>query len=119
MGTLVFVLGCESSPSERLQGHWVGDSLEQFEPAHAERAAGWAKGTSFRFEGRRVTVVIPTEPPRRGTFEIANAEADQLEIRFLRPHGQKDQVSFEFISDDRLRWRLDHRRSIVLRKAEN
>jgi len=93
--------------------------VERFPADQAGRAAGWATGTTFSFDGRRVTVAIPTEPPRRGTFEVAKVDSERLHLRFLRPHGMKDEVFFEFIDESRLRWTLSQGRSIVLRKAEN
>ncbi len=119
IGLILLMSGCAQSPTQRLQGRWVGESLEKFPTDQIKRAEDWAAGTSFSFDGRRVTVAIATEPPRRGTFEIAKVDTTRIHLRFLRPHGAKDDVHFEFIGKERLRWSLGDGRSIVLRKAQN
>ena len=111
--------GCRTTPSDQLQGVWRGHAVENFPEGQQHRVLGWVKGATFKFEGRRVTVASPTEPPRQGTFEVASADGDRLSLRFLRPHGGRDNVDFEFIDDENLRWTLGDGRSIVLRKVEN
>lgn len=113
------LFSCKEAPADRLQGRWEGERLENFPPSQAERAAGWVTGTSFAFQGRRATVSIPAESPRRGTFEIAEAKVNSLRVRFLRPHGVKDEVAFAFEGKDQLRWQLGDGRSIVLRKVDD
>ncbi|MEQ9319125.1 MAG: hypothetical protein RIF41_08190 [Polyangiaceae bacterium] len=113
----VFALsGCEDTPKERLEGRWIGDSVESFHPAQASRAAGWATGLSFSFKGSRVTVAIPAESARQGTYKIAQATEDELRIRFHRNTGATDEATFRFEGEDRLRWVLGDGRSVLLRK---
>lgn len=111
------LVGCEDTPKERLEGRWVGERVENFGGGQHARVLGWAKGTSFEFTGNRVTVSIPAESPRQGTFKIAKIDGDQLTVSFLRPHGAADEVTFRFEGEDEMRWLLDDGRSIVLRKA--
>ena len=113
------LMACETTPKQRLQGKWVGERIDNFPAAHVNRAAGWVSGASFEFKGSRVTVSIPADPPRQGTYKIAKATQDELLIAFLRPHGAKDEVAFQFEKDDRLRWKLGDGRSIVLRKVSD
>jgi len=113
---LLTLTGCEDTPKERLEGRWIGESVESFHPAQAPRAAGWATGLSFSFKGSRVTVAIPAESARHGTYKIAQASKDELRIRFLRNTGAADEATFRFEGEDRLRWMLGDGRSIVLRK---
>jgi hypothetical protein len=108
--------GCDDTPKERLEGRWIGERVDSFHPAQAPRAAGWATGLSFTFKGSRVTVAIPAESPRRGTYKIAQATKDELRLRFLRPTGAADEATFRFEGEDQLRWMLGDGRSIVLRK---
>lgn len=110
-------VGCETSPKDRLQGRWVGERVEHFAAEQARRAAGWARGATFEFRGNRVTVGIPTERPRQGTYRIASVSADELQISFLRPHGAKDEATFRFEGEDVLRWELGDGRAVVLRRA--
>lgn len=119
IGLILLGSGCAQTPTQRLQGRWIGESVEKFPTGQAKRAEDWASRTSFSFDGRRVTVAMATESPRRGTFEIAKVDTTRLHLRFLRPHGAKDDVHVEFIGKERLRWSLGDGRSIVLRKAQN
>jgi hypothetical protein len=108
--------GCASTPKERLEGKWVGERADNFRPEHADRVTGWVAGTSFEFKGSRVTVSIPAESPRTGTYEIAQASEGELHITFKRAHGANDEATFLFEGEDRLRWMLGDGRSIVLKK---
>jgi len=108
--------GCDETPKERLSGRWVGERIEQFDPGHADRALGWVQGTFFEFDGSQVTVGIPAESPRKGTFKIARANEQDLNLVFHRPQGIEDQVAMRFEGDDRLRWMLPDGRSIIMRK---
>ncbi len=111
------VSGCDSSPKERLQGTWIGERVDNFQPHQAARAEGWARGTSFEFKGSRVTVSVPAESPRVGTYKIIEATEDQLLVSFLRPHGAKDDVTLRLEGEGKMRWMLGDGRSIVLRRA--
>lgn len=108
--------GCDDTPKERLSGRWVGERIEQFDPAQADRAVGWVQGTFFEFKGSQVTVGIPAESPRTGTYKIARATEDDLNLVFHRPQGIQDEVAMRFEGEDRLRWMLPDGRSIILRK---
>ncbi len=111
--------GCATTAKDRLEGRWVGDTVDSFPASQRARALGWAKGTAISFEGARVTVSIPAESPREGTYKLAELGPDELKVTFLRPHGAADEVTFRFEGEDRLRWMLGDGRSIVLRKADD
>ncbi len=113
------LMACETTPKQRLQGKWVGERVDNFPAAQVGRASGWVTGAAFEFKGSRVTVSIPADPPRHGTYKITKAAQDELLIAFLRPHGAKDEVAFQFENEDRLRWKLGDGRSIVLRKISD
>jgi len=108
--------GCDETPKERLSGRWVGERIEQFDPSHADRALGWVQGTFFEFKGSQVTVGIPAESPRTGTYKIARASEDDLNLVFHRPQGIYDEVAMRFEGEDQLRWMFPDGRSIILRK---
>jgi hypothetical protein len=110
--------GCETTPKERIQGKWVGERVENFPAGHAERAQGWVSGSSFEFDGSRVTVSIPAERPRQGTYKIKQATEAGLLVAFLRPHGASDDVAFQFEGADHMRWLLGDGRSIVMKRAD-
>ena len=114
---LVFVLpvvaGCEKSPRDKLQGRWLGESIENVPSAQLTKSTGWVKGTAIEFQGNKVTVTIPAETPRTGTFKAAKAtEPDALLVSFVR--GQLIRVG-----DQTLRWRIGDGREIVMLKAKN
>lgn len=111
------ISGCESTPKERLQGKWIGERVDNFQPNQTPRAEGWARGTSFEFKGSRVTVSVPAESPRVGTYKIVEASEDQLLVAFLRPHGAKDDVTLRLEGEDQLRWMVGDGRSILLRRV--
>lgn len=111
--------GCEDSPKDRLQGRWVGQAVENFAGSQVARAMGWVRGAAFEFRGNRVTVSIPAESPRQGTFRITEAAADQLQVSFVRPHGVKDQVALRFEGEEKMHWLLGDGRSVVLRKVND
>ncbi|HHH11939.1 MAG TPA: hypothetical protein ENK23_07700 [Sorangium sp.] len=108
---------CKDSPKERLEGRWVGEAVENFRPEQTAQAAGWAKGTSFEFKGSRVTVSIPAESARSGTYKVTARSERELQVTFLRAHGAKDVVDVQFEDDDRLRWKLGDGRSVLMRKV--
>lgn len=110
--------GCTASPKDRLQGKWVGERVDSFRSDQAKRAEGWAGATMLEFDGSRVTVTIPAESPRQGTFTIARASKDEVAVQFLRPHGSHDLVTFRWEGDDHLRWLLGDGRSVLMKKVD-
>ncbi len=114
---VVTLSGCKDTPKERLEGRWVGERVENFRADQEGRAAGWAKGTSFEFKGSRVTVSIPAESPRTGTYRVTALSENDLKVTFLRPHGSKDEVEMQLNDKDQLRWKLGDGRSVIMRKA--
>lgn len=115
--TIPLLAGCETSPKDRLQGRWVGEAVENFVPPQVARATGWARGAAFEFRGNRVTVSIPAERPRQGTYQITRADPEELRLSFVRSHGARDEAAFVFDGDDVLRWMVGQGRSVVLRKV--
>jgi hypothetical protein len=111
--------GCDKSPKDRLQGRWLGDSIENVPSAQLQKATGWVKGTAIEFQGNKVTVTIPAETPRTGTFKVAKAEGDTLLVSFLREEGGRDEAEMQLVNDQTLRWRIGTGREIVMLKARN
>jgi hypothetical protein len=111
--------GCDKSPKDRLQGRWLGDTIENVPTAQLQKATGWVKGTAIEFQGNKVTVTIPAETPRTGTFKVARAEGETLLVSFLREEGGRDEAEMLFVNDQTLRWRIGTGREIVMLKAKN
>ena len=116
---LPVVAGCEKSPKDKLQGRWLGESIENVPSAQLAKSTGWVKGTAIEFAGNKVTVTIPAETPRTGTFKVAKAEGDGLLVSFLRDEGGHDEADMKLVGDQTLRWRIGDGREIVLLKAKN
>jgi hypothetical protein len=116
---LPVVAGCEKSPKDKLQGRWLGESIENVPSAQLTKSTGWVKGTAIEFTGNKVTVTIPAETPRTGTFKVAKAEDDGLLVSFLRDEGGHDEAVMKLVGDQTLRWRIGDGREIVMLKAKN
>jgi hypothetical protein len=113
---ILFISGCEPSPRDRLQGKWVGEEVQEIHPSQQGRAAGWARGTRLEFAGNKVTVAVPAESPRTGTFKVAKVDKQGLEVVFRRPEGGEDRSHFAFSDDGRLLWTLGGGVQLVMRK---
>ena len=57
--------GCEKSPRDRLQGRWLGESIENVPVDQVQKATGWVKGTAIEFAfGRGRQFRVPWSNPR-------------------------------------------------------
>lgn len=117
--SLPAVAGCDKSPRDRLQGRWLGESIENVPVSQVQKATGWVKGTAIEFNGGKVTVTIPAETPRSGTFKVTRKEGDTLLVSFLRDEGGRDEAEMALVGDGVLRWRIGEGREIVMTKAKN
>jgi hypothetical protein len=107
---------CSNGTSAMLEGRWVGDSVANFNAQDVPMATGWALGTAFEFAGEQLSVQIPAEPARAGTFEVIESNGDEVTIEVERPDGLVDTAKFR-IEDDQLRWLLGGDRELVLRRS--
>ena len=117
--TLPATAGCEKSPKDRLQGRWLGESIENVPVSQIQKATGWVKGSAIEFSGNKVTVTIPAETPRTGSFKVARKDDDTLLVSFLREEGGRDEAEMRLVGDGQLRWRIGDGREIVMLKARN
>lgn len=117
--TLPVVAGCEKSPKDKLQGRWLGESIENVPSAQLTKSTGWVKGTAIEFQGNKVTVTIPAETPRTGTFKVAKAANEGLLVSFVRDEGGRDEAEMKLVGDQTLRWSIGDGREIVMLKAKN
>ena len=113
---LVGLAGCEKSPRDKLQGKWVGDSVAAVRPDQQGRADGWVRGTRVEFAANRVTVAIPAESARTGTFTIAKVTNNEMDLVFKRLEGVEDKSRMRFTEDGRLAWTLAGGTEILLRR---
>jgi hypothetical protein len=108
--------GCEKSPRDKLQGKWVGESAQEVHPSQASQASGWAKGTRLEFAGNKVTVAIPAESPRTGTFKIDKSQGNDLDVTFKRTGGGEDHAKLALADDGKLVWTLGGGVQLVMRR---
>lgn len=100
------LVACGREPREKLQGDWEGIAIDGLTPEQQAKADGWVKGTKLQFIGNKVTVAMPAESPRSGTFRVAQADGDRVRVQFKRPEGGADLAEFRFAKDGTLRWHL-------------
>ncbi|HVU00265.1 MAG TPA: hypothetical protein VHE30_00885 [Polyangiaceae bacterium] len=118
LGTAL-VSGCGHPAARALEGRWFGDSVENFDPTDVAPATGWARGTSLEFSGGHVTVAIPAEDPRKGRFEVESAHEGDLVVAISdEKGGAPTRARFTLDGDRYLRWKIDERRSVVLRREQ-
>jgi hypothetical protein len=117
--SLPALAGCEKSPKDRLQGRWLGESIENVPASQAQKATGWVKGTAMEFNGNKVTVTIPAESPRTGTFAVTRRDGDAVHLSFKRDEGGRDEAVVAFAGEGTLRWRIGDGREIVMIKSRN
>lgn len=113
---LVTCVAC-SHPAERaLQGVWLGTAVENFEEQELPAATGWAKGTQFEFQGTRLTVTVPAEGSRHGTYRLNAIQDRHVTLSVLDTEGELSEM--ELIVDDaeNLRWVLEEGRTLLLKR---
>ena len=116
---LPFATGCEKTTKERLEGRWLGESVENAPAAQAAQIGGWVKGAAIEFVGSKATITIPAESPRTGGYQITKDDGQSLVLAFSRAEGGKDEARFRFVGEDQLRWTLPEGPEVVLVRARN
>jgi hypothetical protein len=117
--TLTCLSGCGKGPADRLSGKWVGDRIDNVSAEQVARATGWVKGTTFDFAGDKVTVTIPAEAPRQGTFKVSRVEGDKMVLSIARPEAPTyDEATFVMKSDKSMSWDLGQGREALLVRAQ-
>jgi hypothetical protein len=104
-------------PAERaLEGRWRGASVENFDDAQVAAATGWARGTELSFRGRRVTIAVPAEEPRTGSYALEAIDDRKVTLSVLGADGE--QASMQLIVDDErtLRWVLAEGRTVLMKR---
>ena len=102
----------------KLEGRWEGDSVENFDDEQVAAATGWARGTSMEFDGTELTVRVPAEEPRTGSYRVERVRDRDVLLAVKRSDGTRDRVHFKLDSDQSLRWLLADGRAIVMRREE-
>lgn len=115
-GTALLALnGCAHPVAKKLQGRWFGEAVENFDEDNIAAATGWVRGTSFEFAGSSVTVTVPAEEPRRGHYQVASAHEGEVVLK-IESEDSTRRARFTLDDEHLMRWHLDDRRSVVLRR---
>ena len=114
---LAFTSACGHPVQRKLQGRWLGESVENVDSSFLTAATGWAKGTSFEFSGDRLTVTIPAEEPRSGTYSIGSVHDDKVALQAKRLDGTVDSIELRVDDEHSLQWVQPSGATIRMRKA--
>lgn len=112
------LVGCGHPIKRQLEGRWFGDSIENVEPSQLAAATGWTRGTSFEFSGDQITVVVPAEEPRTGSYEVAAARAGDVTLDVRRADGADYKLELRMDGEHSLRWLLPEGKAVVMRRAD-
>jgi hypothetical protein len=108
--------GCGHPLERKLEGRWLGQTVENFDDRDMAAATGWAKGLLFEFAGSSLTVSIPAEEPRSGRYRVASVHHNDVRLTVDRKDQKPDTVVLKLDDEQSLRWMLGEGRSVVLRK---
>ena len=118
LGLCLALPGCGHPIQRALEGRWFGESVENFEPADLAAATGWARGASLEFSGSSLTVAIPAEDPRKGRYDVESAHDGDLVLAIRDTKGAVTRTRFTLDGDHFLKWHVDDRRSVVMRREQ-
>jgi hypothetical protein len=116
-GALVMA-GCGNPVQRKLEGRWLGESVENFDAKEMAAATGWARGLSLEFSGTHLTVAVPAEEPRTGKYKVSSVHENDVELAVTRLDGAVDTASFKLDDDRSLRFMIGDNRAVVLRREQ-
>src|SRR4051812_12669707 len=114
----LLLIGCGNPVQRKLEGRWLGESVENFDSRDVAAATGWARGLSMEFSGTRLTVVVPAEEPRTGKYKVATVRENDVQLAVTRTDGAVDTASFKLDDERSLRFMIGDTRAIVLRREQ-
>ena len=114
----LLLAGCGNPVQRKLEGRWLGESVENFDARDVAAATGWARGLSLEFSGTRLTVAVPAEEPRTGKYKVASVHENDVELAVTRLDGAVDTASLKFDDERSLRFMIGDTRAIVLRREQ-
>jgi hypothetical protein len=110
------LLGCGHPMQKKLEGRWLGQSVDNVDDESFAAATGWAKGVSMEFAGSTVTVAIPAEEPRSGAFKILGVHDGVIQVAINDERGQTSKTRFKLDDERSLRWMVGEGRAVVMRR---
>ena len=118
-GALLAGAGCGGGPADKLEGKWVGERIDNVSAEQVAKATAWVKATTLEFAGDKLTVTIPAETARKGTFKVAKVDGDKLVLSVHRKDSAtRDETTFTLQGDKTLRWDIGQSREITLVRAQ-
>ena len=118
VGGALMLSGCGNPVQRKLEGRWLGESVENFDPKEMAAATGWARGLSLEFSGTRLTVAVPAEEPRTGKYQVASVHENDVQLAVTRQDGRVDSASFKLDDERSLRFMIGDQRAVVLRREQ-
>ena len=118
LGSSLLLAGCGNPIQRKLEGRWLGESVENFDAKDMAAATGWARGLSLEFSGTKLTVAIPAEEPRTGKYKVASVHENDVQLAVTRADGMVDNASFKLDDERSLRFMLGDNRAVVLRREQ-
>jgi hypothetical protein len=118
ISVILAVQGCAHPAERALAGRWLGESVENFDQDELAEATAWARGTMLEFKSSKITVAIPSEESRTGTYLLSSVVDRNVKLRVLDIDGQEADMEVVVDDEDHLRWLLGDGRSVVM-KREN
>jgi len=115
---LLLLGGCGNPVQRKLEGRWLGESVENFDAKEVAAATGWARGLSLEFSGTRLTVAVPAEEPRTGKYKVASVRENDVELAVTRLDGAVDTANLKLDDERSLRFMIGDTRAIVLRREQ-
>ncbi|MEP7051514.1 MAG: hypothetical protein ABJB12_14230 [Pseudomonadota bacterium] len=116
LGSSALLAGCGNPVQRKLEGRWLGESVENFDAKDMAAATGWARGLSLEFSGAKLTVAVPAEEPRTGKYKVQSVRENDVQLAVTRADGLVDNASFKLDDERSLRFMLGDNRAVVLRR---
>ena len=114
----LLIAGCGNPVQRKLEGRWLGESVENFDAKDTAAATGWARGLSLEFAGTRLTVAIPAEEPRIGKYKVASVHENDVQLAVTRMDGAVDTANLKLDDERSLRFMIGDNRAVVLRREQ-
>jgi hypothetical protein len=114
----LLLAGCGNPVQRKLEGRWLGESVENFDAKEVAAATGWARGLSLEFAGSRLTVAVPAEEPRTGKYKVASARENDIQLAVTRMDGAVDTANLKLDDERSIRFMIGDTRAIVLRREQ-
>jgi hypothetical protein len=107
--------GCKHPGSQKLEGHWKGQTALGVAPEHQINANVYATGTEIIARGNQISISTPAAKNVTATYFVDKEDATSLVI-----HTDKDNSSETFLFTDpkTMQWKVDDRRVIVFKKLD-